>query len=123
MGSPKVPRPNWEKLREALWERAEGRCEVTGQPLDFHTFDAHHRRPKGMGGSRLPDRDSLSNLLALDPLVHNGGPESVHARRGWAEEHGYLLPKDTMRAVEWPVAVHQSRWVYLLADGRYVDVA
>lgn len=118
----KRPTPNWKIIRAKLWERSRGVCEVSGLPLDPDTFDAHHRRNKGMGGTSRPDTDSLSNLLALDPNVHNGGPQSVHGRRTWSEERGYLLPKDTDRAISWPVLIHGRRWVFLLSDGQYRDI-
>lgn len=118
----KRPRPNWKILREQLWERSEGRCEVSGLPLDPDTFDAHHRRPKGHGGTSRLDTDTLCNLLALDPQVHNGGKASVHGNRPRSEEHGWLLPQSTPIAGEWPVQLSDGRWVYLLADGRYIEV-
>jgi hypothetical protein len=89
----KRARANWSALREALWTRSGGRCEVSGKPLDIDTFDAHHRRNKGMGGTSRPDTDTLPNLLALDPIVHNGGPGSVHADRPRSEAYGWLVPK------------------------------
>lgn len=79
--------------REPLWERCKGQCEVSGRTLDYETFHIHHRRNKGMGGTSRPGVDELWNLLALDPIVHNGGPNSVHAQREWAEIGGYLIPK------------------------------
>src|SRR3954462_15660128 len=87
----KRPKANWSRLREQLWARCSGRCEVSGTPLDFETFDAHHRRNKGMGGTSRLDTDLLSNLLALDPTVHNGGPGSGHAdRNGVSGPRGWL---------------------------------
>lgn len=111
------PNPEWGIIREQLWTRSGGLCEVSGRPLDPETFDAHHRRNKGMGGTDRTDTDSLSNLLALDPVIHNGGPQSVHGRRGWSEERGYLIPKDTMLAVGVPVLLRGRWWVYLLSNG------
>jgi hypothetical protein len=116
------PRPNWKTLRAALWERSSGRCEVSGRPLDPDTFDAHHRRLKGMGGTSRPDRDALYNLLALDPQVHNAGPQSVHGRGGydgWSMTNGYIVPKhcDTPGLV--PVTLHDRRRVLLTAAGGY----
>lgn len=73
-----------------------------------------------MGGTYRLDTDTLPNLLALDPDVHNGGPLSVHGRRGWSVDHGYLVPKDAELAAEWPVMLREQRWVFLTADGRYV---
>jgi hypothetical protein len=90
----KRPKANWARLREQLWARCGGRCEVSGTPLDFETFDAHRRRNKGMGGTSRLDTDLLSNLLALDPTVHNGGPGSVHADRADVSgPRGWLVSK------------------------------
>jgi hypothetical protein len=76
-----------------------------------------------MGGTRRPDTDSLANLLALDPDVHNGGPMSVHGRRAWSEEHGFLVPKATDFAISWPVNLRLTgRWVFLLSNGQYRDI-
>ncbi len=108
--------------RTAVWERAHGACEITGAPLgppDSDRWECHHRRNKGMGGTRRSDRDSLSNLLALTPVIHNGGPQSVHGRRTWAEENGYLVPKHVQVAKLWPVHLRGRRWVMLGDDGQY----
>lgn len=113
-------RTNWSVVREQLWERCDGRCEVSGQPLDRDTFDAHHRRNKGMGGTSRADVDDLDNLLALDPVIHNGGPQSVHGRRRWAEEHGFLIPKlSATPPGMWPVRIGGHRLVLLDKSGGY----
>lgn len=117
----KRPDPNWRKIREALWKRSEGRCEVSGRPLDPDTFDSHHRRLKGMGGTYRPLTDSLCNLLALDPQVHNGGPSSVHQNSVWSRPRGYLLsahvPDDAMAAT--PVLYRGKVWVILDEEGDF----
>lgn len=112
---------DWAKLRGQLWERSGGHCEITGQTLDPETFDAHHRRPKGMGGTSKPDKDWLTNLLALTPAIHNGGPQSVHGRTTWSRPRGYLLPKDTPWAGMVPVLLLGRRWVMLGEEGGYFD--
>lgn len=114
-----TPRVDWADLREKLWERSRGRCEVSGIPLDRDTFDAHHRRNKGMGGTTRPDRDAIWNLLALDPTVHNGGPRSVHGRRAWSESRGFLVPKGVGNVQVWPIFWHLKLWVYLTPEGGY----
>lgn len=113
-------RPNWTAIRAALWNRCGGVCEVSGVALDPDNFDAHHRRNKGMGGTDRSDRDDLDNLLALDPTVHNGGPYSVHGRRQWSEERGYLVPKHLDRPGLTPVLRWGKQWVELTKDGRAV---
>lgn len=76
-----------------------------------------------MGGTYRPDTDTLPNLLALRPDVHNGPPDAVHMRRQWSEEHGYLLPLSIPLASAWPVLLFGRRWVYLLrAEPWYMDV-
>jgi len=115
-----TPRPDWAGIRATLWERSGGRCEATGVPLDPDTFDVHHRVNKGMGGTRRPWRDDVTNLLALDPIAHNGGPGSVHANRPRSEARGYLLPKLlTYPPIVMPIWLHGVRWVFLTGDGRY----
>lgn len=110
---------DWGRLRRVLWDRCGGRCEVSGLALDFHSFDVHHRRLKGFGGSSLWDTDLPSNLLALRPEVHNGGPLSVHGvRRGWAVERGYVVPRGFVAGV-WPVWLFGECWVMLLPSGGY----
>lgn len=110
--------PEWAKIREQLWERSGGFCEVSGRPLDQESFDAHHRRLKGMGGTYRPLTDSLCNLLALDPEVHNGAPWSVHQNPRWSRPRGYLLSAhvddDAMAAT--PVLYRGREWVVLLDD-------
>lgn len=106
---------NWKRVRDQLWQRSHGLCEVSGVALDFDTFDAHHRRNKGMGGTTRTDKDWLSNLLALDPAVHNGGPQSVHGRRTWSGRRGYLIPKNVEWASTVPVLIHDRYW-FLLGD-------
>lgn len=116
-----MTRVNWGQIREQLWDRCGGVCEVSGLTLDPDTFDAHHRRPKGMGGTSRPDRDWLTNLLALDPLVHNGGPQSVHGNPDWSRPLGYLVYKDEPWAGNVPVRIKDGPWVLLGRDGRYYD--
>jgi hypothetical protein len=121
---PKRPRPNWKVLREALWFRCGGVCEVSGRPLDPDTFDAHHRRNKGMGGTYRSDTDTLPNLLALDPVVHNGGPGSVHAdRHSVSGPRGWLVSKLSTTPLDLtPVLIARSplirQWVLLVDEIR-----
>jgi len=113
--------PNWRKITDLLWARSGGFCEVSGRELDRDTFDRHHRRLKGMGGTYRPLTDSPCNLLALDPEVHNGAPWSVHQRATWSRPRGYLLSAhvddDAMAAT--PVLYRGKDWVILDQEGDY----
>lgn len=78
-----------------------------------------------MGGTSRPDRDSLSNLLALDPQVHNGGPQSVHGRggyEGWSMTNGYIVPKRDNSPGLVPVLLHDGQLVLLTATGGYTPI-
>jgi hypothetical protein len=111
--------PRWGHLREVLWTRSGGFCEISGWSLDFETFDAHHRRPKGIGGTYRELTDSPANLLALLPLVHNIHPKSVHGAPAWSRPRGYLLPgnwsDETMLAS--PVLYRGHTWMILQQEG------
>lgn len=105
--------------RELLWLRCGGRCEVSGLSLGVSSFDVHHRRPRGMGGSSRWDTELLSNLLAVRPEVHSGGPLSVHGvRRGWMVDRGFLVPQGFVAGV-WPLWLFGECWVLLLPSGGY----
>jgi hypothetical protein len=106
--------------RPIVWARCGGRCEVSGQPITEQQFEAHHRRNKGMGGTSRPDAHAPWNLLALHPVVHNGGPQSVHGRRTWSEERGYLVEKHHAAPQHRPVLLYGRRWVLLREGAFYV---
>ncbi len=107
------------EARPLLWERCKGRCEITGVPLQYDTFDAHHRRPKGMGGTTRGNRDNIECLLALDPIIHNGAPHSVHQDPQWSRPLGYLVSTYVDDPGQVPVALLERYWVLLGTDGLY----
>lgn len=77
----------------------------------------HHRRPRRIGGSRLPDTNSPANLLALCPDCHS----TVESYRVDSYAHGWLLHAGDIPAAE-PVLLYRgSRWTYLSDNGLYVD--
>jgi hypothetical protein len=118
----KPAKVNWKKVREFLLTRSEGYCEVSGRVLDPATFDVHHRRNKGMGGTTRPDRDALWNLLALDPATHNAavrGERSVHGSTTWSNPCGYLLWQTEDPAVR-EFLLHGRDWVKIGPDGLYL---
>lgn len=50
-------------VREAVWARAEGRCEACGGFGDFRGLVPHHKKPKGMGGSKGVETEDELELL------------------------------------------------------------
>lgn len=102
------------KVRKALYERAGNSCERCGVS-NAYTYSAHHRRPRGMGGSSDPATDTLTNLV----LLCGSGTTGCH---GWTESQrtesyvsGYLVRQSNDPADE-PI-VYRGQWVYLLPDG------
>lgn len=107
-------------FRDALMLRSGGLCECCAQPLD-HRWEAHHRLPGGMGGSRRPERHTVANGLALKSTCHNMTPTSVHVSSIRARALGYLISQaDAREPSAIPVYLHARRWVLLDVNGLYV---
>lgn len=110
-----------ETLRAAAYQRAQGHCEITGLPLG-ESWALHHRRVRGMGGSRRADTNTLPNVLAITHEVHNlrslPGHPAVHLDVAWARQHGYLISQaaDPQKA---PVEIAGQGWTLLTCDGGY----
>ena len=104
---------------DLVLERAGYSCELDGAQIgdrrgvDFHV---HHRRPRRMGGSQLPDTNAPPNLLILCPTCH----ETVESQRTVAYEGGWLVRQHADPATT-PVLV-LARLVLLTVDGKYAPV-
>lgn len=107
-------------LRDQAYQRAHGRCEITGAPLGDN-WALHHRRPRGAGGTRRPDTHVASNVLALTHAVHNLATRSVHLDLAWSRPRGYLLGQWQVPRLE-PVWLLGRRWVLLLDNGDYLEI-
>lgn len=96
------------ELREAVFARAGGLCELCGERLQ-PGWEWHHRKRRSAGGL-----DSVSNGVALHPLCHR----RVHGHPAWAESVGFLVRShDNPGRVR--LALHGETWVRLAADGTY----
>ncbi|WP_306358689.1 MULTISPECIES: HNH endonuclease [unclassified Nocardia] len=73
-------------LRAAIAERSAGLCERCGAA---RAVLIHHRRPRGMGGSRRSDTNTFPNLLHICSPCH----DRIESRRDDAERHGWLVPQ------------------------------
>lgn len=106
---------------EALIARAEGRCEIGGEELygeRGHGWHVHHRRPRRMGGSQLPDTNAIENLLLLCRDHH----ERVERHRSIAYNCGWLVAQDGIPAAVPVLLEHAGRTVLLTDDGSYRPV-
>jgi 5-methylcytosine-specific restriction endonuclease McrA len=103
---------------ELVYERAQWSCEICGaqvgdrRGVDHHI---HHRRPRRMGGSQLPDTNAPQNLLLLCPESH----EMVESERTAAYAGGWLV-RQNWDPARTPVLI-LARAVFLTADGKYAD--
>lgn len=106
------------KLRAACWERAHGRCEVDGLPLDPGRWDCHHRQLRTAGGP-----DCLCNVLALHPTCHTVAPLSVHQEPRRSTQRGLMVGRYDLEPFDVPallVTVYgEDRWL-LSCAGDYV---
>jgi 5-methylcytosine-specific restriction protein A len=98
-------------VRDLVYHRAGFRCERCGTADG--PFAIHHRRPRGMGGTRRPETNFASALLLLCDACHS----TVESRRRYALGLGYLVPSSQDPA-ETPVDV-RGRWVHLTPSGTY----
>ena len=81
-------------VRHAILARSEGYCEVMAagcENLDVgfghSTIEIHHRRPRGMGGTKRPETNYASNGLAVCRRCHM----KCESMRNWARENGFVL--------------------------------
>ena len=102
-------------VRALVWEREESccaRCGLRGGEHVFPRHEVHHRRPRGMGGTRHEAINSPANLLLLCHACH----AFIESRRVWAIADGYLIPQggDDPRDVK---VLYRDRTVLLTHDG------
>lgn len=80
-----IPRP----VLAIIERRSGGLCELCGGKAT----NTHHRRSRGMGGSRDPVTNSVVNLLRLCGSGTTGCHGHIERNRTWAYENGLLVPR------------------------------
>lgn len=109
-------------VRQLVWRRSLGCCEVCGMYLPASGWNAHHRQARRMGGTRNDFARCASNALA----VCGGGVSGCHGRiesnRLWAQQRGYLVPS-WLRPAEEEVLLANYGWVLLGDDGTITPAA
>lgn len=76
-------------------------------------LQTHHRRTRGMGGTRRPDTNEPQNLITVCHVCHH----RIEMNRADSYRHGLLVHQS-----EDPAAVPVHTWrgvVFLKADGRF----
>jgi hypothetical protein len=97
------------EVRDLVAQRATGCCER----CHFATGDMefHHRRPRGMGGSKADDTNTASNCLLLCASCHR----DTEAQRTNSLHYGWLVRQGQDPAAT-PIWMNW-RWMYLHDDG------
>ena len=96
-------------VRDIVLERSEGRCERCSTASAG--MQLHHRRPRGMGGSKAADTNTAANCLALCPQCHF----NIELSRESALHLGYLVRQG--QAPESQPVFYRGQWVFLNNDG------
>lgn len=73
--------------RNAVHRRSGGRCEVCALDLTSGGGQIHHRKPRGMGGTKDPAINSPANLIHVCPDCHR----AIEANRTHAYQAGLLV--------------------------------
>jgi hypothetical protein len=102
-----------EKTRQAILGRSKGKCEKCGGFVG-EGGQIHHRKARGMGGTKNPESRSLANALYVHPSCHAW----IESHREKSYENGWLV-HSWQESTKIPV--HRGHdWVTLLDDGTVV---
>lgn len=95
-----------EDIRNAVLERDDNACVRCGAAIQRPFYSLHHRRARGMGGSRR--LHTMANLVTLCGSGTTRCHGEVESDRDGSEAAGWLLPRrlHTVTPEEWPV----RRW-------------
>jgi 5-methylcytosine-specific restriction protein A len=110
-------------VRYQIEERSNTFCERCG--CLALNGQAHHRRPRGMGGSRNPETNQAANALWLctagdAPIGGNACHEHVESNRAEALKYGWIVAQHRTPA-EAPV-LRRGFWVLLDNKGDYFPI-
>jgi 5-methylcytosine-specific restriction protein A len=100
-----------QRVLDQLQLRSNGRCERCGVPCAV--FQAHHRRPRGMGGSTAADTNVASNALLVCVTCH----ADIEANRSDGLRYGWLVRQGCDPGTV-PV-LRRGEWVLLGDKGEY----
>lgn len=103
-------------VREQIRERSGGRCEIRWACDGDTATQIHHRRPRGMGGSRRPSTNLASNGINACTLCHRWVETEG---REIAQQCGWLVSQYTDDPEAVPVMVNR-KWTLLGLDGSVV---
>ncbi len=110
-----------EETRALVLARAEDRCESCGTSLLGKPYSLHHRRPRGMGGTRAADAHSPVNLVALCGRGNHDGCHGLVHQHPAAALAGGLLVRRSADPARVRLVLHDGRAVLLTPAATYVE--
>lgn len=112
-----------DTLKAQARRRDQSACVVCGVYVG-DGGNVHHRRNRGMGGSRAAN--VVSNLMTACGSP-SSGCHGLLTTRPWeidAEQHGWVLPTNgTADPATVPVLVAWLGWAYPMADGTWQPIS
>lgn len=109
--------PTW--VKDLVRTRAGGFCECCGGPCFVGAHAFHHRRGRGMGGSRDASTNTPCNVVLICGRDNRSGCHGdVHQNPDQSREAGWLVRQgaDPARV---PILLHNDCTVFLTVSGRY----
>lgn len=100
------------ETRELVRWRDRDRCRRCGAP----TWQIHHRKPRGMGGTRDPLINDPSNLVLLCGSGTTGCHGWVEMHRTAAREQGWLVSQHADPRYQ-PID-HEGQLLFLTSEGK-----
>jgi 5-methylcytosine-specific restriction endonuclease McrA len=100
-----------KELRELLFNRSGGYCELCSLPLP-ESWALHHRKLRSRGG-----KHEIANVVALHHECHNLGTKAVHLNVEWATEIGFIVPSWEIAHLT-PMLYYGRDKVLLTEDGQ-----
>lgn len=103
-------------VRRQVAERAGGCCERCGKKITAD-YSIHHRKPRGMGGTKDPKANSPSNLVLLcgSATTPDGCHTGVERFRASAMTTGFIVAR-TADPETVPIKMWSGWWI-LKPDG------
>lgn len=78
-----------ESVRLVIDGRAKGLCELCGMQVTSPQY--HHRRPRGIGGTKRIETGQAQNAL----LLHQNCHTRVESNRSASYQAGWLIPQNS----------------------------
>jgi len=114
---PKATAKQRRDAREVVLKRDGNTCQRCGVDLVYKLASIHHRRPRGMGSSRLVDTPSNLVLLCGSATTPKSCHQTVESLRDEARVEGWLIPKlSRVHPSQVPLLTHRG-WLLLADDG------